>query len=223
MSDLAACSNLEDPAEPAQIFRFPLPQSLLPAAQAKPAVMSEKAGQCRNSAGLCDSFGLVKNHSFEVAAAPTATPLTLASAYAVSKDGPNYLLLASQFRMQTCSCQYASSIWVTVRSLVRRRTSQTAVHPKPLGQLEATLSETVMTAERDLHFPLLKTSLPISLEWPQTFSMPLSRQCPCSLPSKCPWRPTRQQGSQMWYFEASASRGRLGHEDESWVHSAMAS
>ena len=36
--------NAEDRGEAAQIFRFPLPQSLLPPAQTKPAVLSEKAG-----------------------------------------------------------------------------------------------------------------------------------------------------------------------------------
>ncbi|CAE7730954.1 unnamed protein product [Symbiodinium pilosum] len=58
----SAGSNLfllsEDPAEAAQIFRFPLPQSLLPPAQMKPKVLQEKAG-----------------------AAPTSAPMTLASAY----------------------------------------------------------------------------------------------------------------------------------------------
>lgn len=63
----SAGSNLyllsEDRGEAAQIFRFPLPQSLLPPAQTKPAVLSEK-----------------------VKAAPTQPPMTLASAYTQPKE-----------------------------------------------------------------------------------------------------------------------------------------
>ncbi|CAE7565818.1 unnamed protein product, partial [Symbiodinium sp. CCMP2456] len=64
----SAGSNLyllsEDRAEAAQIFRFPLPQSLLPPAQTKPAVLSEKV---------------------KAAPTPAQPPMTLASAYAQPK------------------------------------------------------------------------------------------------------------------------------------------
>ncbi|CAE7206587.1 unnamed protein product [Symbiodinium natans] len=59
----SAGSNLfllsEDPAAAAQIFRFPLPQSLLPSAQSKPAVLSDKA--VGSASGCSRGF----RHAFE--------------------------------------------------------------------------------------------------------------------------------------------------------------
>eukprot|EP00439_Symbiodinium_sp_Y106_P057692 s2181_g8.t1 len=106
----SAGSNLyllsEDRAEAAQIFRFPLPQSLLPLAQTKPAVLSEK-----------------------VKAAPTEPPMTLASAYAKPKEEPLENAKASDVfgTVPLFAAKRAASNSSAVTSKMRLKTTKAAI------------------------------------------------------------------------------------------------